>query len=57
MQKVMETENRQIHSLYDMIFMLGGLWAALFFSISKNDKSDLKYSPLVPHCFGNFSMV
>ena len=25
MQKVMETENRQADSLYDMIFMLGGL--------------------------------
>ena len=24
----METENRQIQSLYDMIFMLGGLWEA-----------------------------
>jgi hypothetical protein len=28
LQKVGETEYRQIYSKYGMIFMLGGLWAA-----------------------------
>ena len=31
MRKVMETENGQVDSLYDMIFMLGGLSVALLF--------------------------
>ena len=30
MQKIGETENRQLDIQYGMIFMLGGLWAAHF---------------------------
>ena len=29
----MKTENRQVYSVYGMIFMLGGLWAAFALSV------------------------